>query len=452
MKLIPDIVLDHFEPGEASPALAPGIASLVSANASKQVVPIGAFAIFDQAVVSGTNFLTTLIIARTCSQNELGVYSLAWTVVLFLAAAQGNLISVPYTVYCHRRSGEALAGYAGSTLAHQLITSVAAMACLLGLNLLLWMGIGPAGVGPAAWVLLGVIPFLLLREFARRFTFAHLALTTAIAIDVVVAVLQVGGLLALGQFQMLSAAAAYGAMGAACAVACLCWWSLNGQPLRFSRQRFVEDWRGNWSFGKWALTSQLTGLAFYLLPWILAAVHGEAETGELAACSTLVGLSNLFVIGLNNLLMPKAAQAFSQWGQHALCGVLRKAMLWFVAVLGSLCLAVLFAGDLLAGTIYGPEYGDTGLLVFMLALATFTDALGLTASTGLWAMDRPSASLIGDVVQLLVTLGSALWLVFPLGAMGIAVALVAGRAAGAAVRWFTFWLSMGCVNCEPHTA
>lgn len=452
MKLIPDIVLDHLEPGETSPALAPGVAPSVAADASEPVVPTSAFAVVDQGIVSGTSFLTTLIIARTCPQDELGVYSLAGTVVLFLAAAQGNLISVPYTIYCHRRSGEELAAYAGSTLAHQLITSLGAMACFLGLAALLATGTGPAGVGPAAWVLLGAIPFLLLREYARRFAFAHLALATAITIDVVVAVLQLGGLFLLHRFQILSAATVYAAMGAACAVASLCWWSLNQQPIRFSRRQFVEDWRGNWSFGRWALTSQLTGLAFYLLPWILATVHGKAATGELAACSTLVGLSSLFVLGVNNFLMPKAAQAFAQRGPQALCAVLRKAMVWFAVVLGSLCLIVLFVGNFLAGALYGPEYADTGRLIFMLALATFTDALGLTASTGLWAIDRPATSLVGDVVQLLATLGFALWLVFPLGALGIAIAMVAGRAAGAVVRWLALWLSIGLKDCEPHAA
>jgi O-antigen/teichoic acid export membrane protein len=450
MKLIPDIILDYFEPGEASPVLTPRIAA-ESGGASRRVVPAGAFAIFDQGVVSGTNFLTTLILARACSQEELGAYSLAWTVVLFLAAAQGNLISVPYTMYCHRHAGDGLAAYAGSTLLHQLATSLVAVACILGLDMLLSTGVGTAGVRPAAWVLLGVIPFLLLREYARRLTFAHLELKAAVAIDVLVAVLQLGSLLVLRRMGLLSSAAAYGAMGAACAVACLYWW-WTAPPMRFSRERFVADWRANWSFGKWALTSQLAGLAFYVLPWILAAFHGEAETGELAACGTLVGLSNLFVIGLNNYLMPKAAQAFTQRGPRGLDGVLRKAMLCSVVVLGGLCVVAFFAGNMLAGAVYGAKYGDTGMLVFMLSLATFTDALGLTAGTGLWAMDRPSTSLVGDIVQLVVTLGCALWLVFPLGAMGIAIAMVAGRAAGAAVRWFALRSLIGFVHCEPNAA
>ncbi len=84
MKLIAETVLDCFEPGEASPALAPSVDAPAAASASDRMVPAGAFAIFDQGVVSGTNFLTTLILARSCSQDELGVYSLAWTVVLFL--------------------------------------------------------------------------------------------------------------------------------------------------------------------------------------------------------------------------------------------------------------------------------------------------------------------------------------------------------------------------------
>ena len=115
-----------------------------------------------------------------------------------------------------------------------------------------------------------------------------------------------------------SAAAVYGVMGGACAVAGVYWWLLDRQPIRFSRTRCYADWARNWSFGRWALMSQVTGLAFYVLPWLLAGVHGAAATGELAACSTLVGLSSLFVIGLNNFLMPKAARAFAN-GERTPC-------------------------------------------------------------------------------------------------------------------------------------
>ena len=104
-------------------------------------------------------------------------------------------------------------------------------------------------------------------------------------------------------------------------------------------------------------------------------------------------------MGLNNFLMPKAAEAFATQGVRALGGVLRMAMLCSVVVLGSLCVLAFFAGDFLGGIAFGREYADTGLLITMLALATFTDALGLTATTGLWAVDRPAAGVVGDVVN-----------------------------------------------------
>ena len=72
-----------------------------------------------------------------------------------------------------------------------------------------------------------------------------------------------------------------------------------------------------------------------------------------------------------------------------------------------------------------------------------------STACGRWTGPRPAFA--GDVVQLVVTLGAALWLVFPLGAMGIAVAMVAGRTAGAAVRWLTLWRLMGATNIgEPQ--
>ena len=285
------------------------------AEAAGPVVRTGMFSIFDQAVVSGANFLSMWILVHACSQDEVGVYSLAFTVVLFLIAAQGNLVSVPYTVYCHRHGGQSLAEYSGSTLIHQLIVSLAAAACFLGLDVLLSSGVGPEGLRPAAWVLLVAIPFVLLREFARRAALAHFAVAAAIAIDVLVAVVQLAAMLVLWRLRLLSAAVAYAAVGAArrglflLVVAHFA--SRCGSHPAGSPPTGVTTGRS----AGWGLLSQLTGLAFYIVPWLLCYVHGKAATGELMACTTLVGLSNLFVIGFNNFLIPKAARGVCPAGR-----------------------------------------------------------------------------------------------------------------------------------------
>ena len=79
------------------------------------------------------------------------------------------------------------------------------------------------------------MPFLLLRWFVRLVSIAHLQVTTTAALDTVIAVLQLSGLLLLGYFHLLTVPAAYLVMGAACAVACLGWFLTKQQPLRFDR-------------------------------------------------------------------------------------------------------------------------------------------------------------------------------------------------------------------------
>lgn len=183
MKTSADAIIDYSESPEAPLSMiegtAPGRLSFVGAG-----VRLGMASIFDQAVVSATNFATTLIIARLCTKADVGVYYLAWTLVLFIVAAQGNLISVPYTIYCRRREGRSLASYSGSMLVHQLFTSALAMLCLWGLTIFFSLGFGPQAMRSLGWVLICAAPFILLREYARRFLFAHLKLTAAVVMDV----------------------------------------------------------------------------------------------------------------------------------------------------------------------------------------------------------------------------------------------------------------------------
>src|SRR5947209_1727352 len=58
----------------------------------------GALAMLDQAAVSGTSFLTTVLIGRWCGAGELGAYSLGFSLLVAWAGAQESLIALPYTL------------------------------------------------------------------------------------------------------------------------------------------------------------------------------------------------------------------------------------------------------------------------------------------------------------------------------------------------------------------
>jgi O-antigen/teichoic acid export membrane protein len=391
--------------------------------------------VLDQAAVSGTNFATSVLIGRVCSQEDLGVYALALSVVLFLRGIQGELICSPYTVYCGRRQGDDLRAYTGSSLAHFLgLTALSTLGLsLAAAGLTLAGGLTPAA--RTAWVLAGALPFLLVREYARQTALAHLRLRALLAIDGSVAVIQVGGLGLLALCGALSVGAAYAVMGAACAVASLGWFLGGRLPLRVVRARLLADWRHNWGFARWSLSSFLIGsTTLYVLPWAVAAAHGESATGLLAACFTIVNCAGMYVTGVSNFLTPRAARAFAEGGLGDLRRVLRQTALLFLVTLGAFCLAVLATGDLAATLIYGGKYAGTGPVLALLAVNLLVNSLGVTAGNGLWALDRPRANFLADLCTFGVSLTLLFTLVGPLGVLGAALALLAGTCAGVTVR------------------
>jgi O-antigen/teichoic acid export membrane protein len=52
-------------------------------------------ALCDQALVSGANFATNVILARVLGIREYGVYALSWMAVLFVASLQWAFIVSP---------------------------------------------------------------------------------------------------------------------------------------------------------------------------------------------------------------------------------------------------------------------------------------------------------------------------------------------------------------------
>lgn len=398
----------------------------------------GALSLFDQAVVSATSFATSVIIGRVCLKEDLGIFYLALTIVYLARGVQEQVISAPYVVYCHGRRGEAEALYSGSSLLHQVGLSVLAVVALLGLLGMLSLGIGPAALAPAIWILLGVLPLLQLREFIRRLTIAHLNIASATAIDILVSALQLAGLVALAWFGSLTVTTAYLTMGGACALACVCWFVGSKQRWRFSWPAALRDWRHNWSFGRWALLSHMIGFTTpTIMPWFVTAICGSAEAGVLAACNSIVGTASMFMTGLALYLTPRAARGFAQGQTHELRRVLRAASLIYGVVLGSFALLLTLGGDGLLVFAYGSKYAGYGPVLALLAVAMLVQSLGLSAGIGLWAIDRPQSNLTADVCTLAVTLSLVFFLVEPWGVLGAALADLAGRTTGAVVRCVT---------------
>ena len=113
----------------------------------------GIISLADQAVASATNFATGIIIARTCSKEELGLYMLGFSLIFLMTDFQTSLITTPYMVYAPRLKGRAHALYTGSTLIHQLAFCLLTMLGVACGAFAVSHGMGPRGLGPVLWAL-----------------------------------------------------------------------------------------------------------------------------------------------------------------------------------------------------------------------------------------------------------------------------------------------------------
>jgi len=392
--------------------------------------------IVDQGMVSVAGFTTSVLLAKH-SPEELGVYYIALSIVLFIRGFQQQMISVPYTIFHHRYlDNNGLPGYRGSCLIQQLGLVAVTFLFLIVLTFAAVLGWLETSTVPALIVLLFLIPAILMREVIRQYCFTHLENVSVLAIDTSITVLQIGTLVVLGNCGLLSGANAWVAIGLACLVTLALWFFQNRPEIKFSRERLRSDWNQNWSFGKWAVGGQLVGsLPTYILPWMLAATAGTQGTGFFAAAMTLVGIANIFKVGMANFLTPKAAQVYVDEGARGLYRVIIRMSLVFVVFLGSFAVFLALAGGWIAIELFDSRYTGLQTAMGLLALAQLFEGLSIVASNGLFVMERIKANFWVDLILMFVTITVAILLVFPLGVMGAVWTALIGSAASAVMRY-----------------
>jgi len=396
--------------------------------------------LLDQGAVSGTNFLASVLIARAVTREQFGLYELAFTILTLALNVQTSLISTPYTVYSPRLSGAEQRRYSGSTLIHQFGIALLCAVCLLAAGAVLRLGLGPAGLGGVLQVLALIITFVLLREYVRRVCFAHLRMRTALAVDCVAGVLQLGGVALLFARGALSVERGYMLAGVGGLAGGLLGLAAVRGLLELRPARAASDLARNWRLGKWTLASVVGATASAeLYPWFLAVFQGTDATGVLAACNRVVFLANPFLLGMMNFLAPRAAHACSRSRREldrlVLCstGFMLVVMLVFFA-------ATALLAETLLGLLYGSRYSGWRLAVAVLALRHVVAALNVPVNAGLLAIERADLIFKSYLIGAAVSFGLGIPLVRAFGVSGAVWAMVASTTATVVFRHCHFWL------------
>ncbi|WP_250933671.1 lipopolysaccharide biosynthesis protein [Aporhodopirellula aestuarii] len=386
----------------------------------------------DQAIVSGTSFVTAIMVGRYCGADELGFYSLVLSLLLLGNAAQLSLVCGPLTVF-RLRGG---ADQSPENRAASAATGAVILAMiLLGISIVGSVGITLASESAttiaAAWVLTLSLPGFLARDFARRFDFARLHMKGALVFDATVSAAQLAVLFWLATNEYLTGSMTILMIAIVSVLTSVFWLLLRLDQFDFQAEQVSATIRHDWRFGRWLLADNLVCITqLYAMHWMLTAMIGTEAAGVFAACLSIAALANPFLMGVGNYLSPKIAETVSAGSRQKTMKLYWRCTAGLVSVVLLFTVVLfLFGGHLLRILYDGSIDAAYGPVVALLALRMMCSATTIAADHAVIAMESPRGSALVSIAGVVATVAIAFPLIRMDGIRGAAIALVIGTAA-----------------------
>ena len=406
---------------------------LVATLRRKLLGPRNRWALCDQVLISGANFVTMVLVARGLTKSAFGEFSLVYAGLLFVNLLQAALVTQPHNVLgaslwisdrnSYRR-------YTASSAAGQL--SLTTLEILAAIVLAL---IGHARGWTFEPLLIALVPAVAawqFQEFIRRVLYSESRTRAALVNDVVSYGGQGAWIALLWWQNRLTAPLAIYVLAATSAAATLLGlWQIRHSIARQASRAFVAE---NWHFGKWLLGSELlnwcASTSFYL--YIVSVMLSTSATGELRAVQTLFGPARIFSFFLCTILPIQFAQTLSRSGSMAVHKQFKSVASIVIPAMAAYCLLMAIFAHPILKLAYGASYAGSATILILYAQVAFLSYVQMLITAALLSRGMTRFIFMGSCCAALTT-AAVSWLAIDLfklpgavGAMIVTQAVVTG--------------------------
>jgi len=381
--------------------------------------------LFDQALVSVASFFTNFLLLRHFAHDSehYAYYTLAFNLMIWAAEFQAMLVLTPHTMRTPRLGGQALRRFHGSTLLQSTGVSL-----LTGAGMLIAAMMASGRDVQMSYVLLALAAGALvigLRNYVRPYLFAAKSPMTAVAVDLTAAVLQIGGLLVLQKMGYLSAWSAILIMAIAAAVPSLIWLIWARRLFSPSVSVSITDFKQDWSITRWVFLSGMTwNIGMQLYPWLIVWTRGKEDVAIWGACFQLACVANPLLMGLQNFIGPRIAEAHVELSSHDFARhVYKTCVKTSLLMTGPAIVLSVFADDALRWITHG-QFTGHATTITLLCAAIVVQAGTFTLSRGLFAMQRADIDMYCNLLPMGVLFTIGFWATSHYGVSGAAASMV----------------------------
>jgi len=367
----------------------------------------GGFALTDQALISGSNFIISILLARWLTPDQYGAYAVAFGIFVLLTVLYQSVLLEPMAVFGGSNYRNNLREYLRILLwAHLALSAV--LCAVLGCWAVVARGMDPASALPAA--LAGVTiasPLVLLFWLARRTFYLELSPRHAAIGASTYCAFAMGGIFFAKHWGVISPFWAFVSIAlAALATSCLLLRHLlaNLQP-KTADLHFGEVCRKHWSYGRWALIANVASwVPAYLFYPLLSAFAGLAASGQLKALMNLVAPLQQTQAALGMLFLPYAARLQGERAGKNAASLNRKITVITLAGAISYWVVILWLKGPVFHLLYSGRYMDVAHYLPFVALGSILWAAAFGPTVVLRAMEAPRLVFLAYAVATVLSL------------------------------------------------
>ena len=378
------------------------------------------WALLDQAVVSATNFLSGILIARSLDAASLAAYSLAVTTVFGLFTIHRALIAQPLNILGVQESVQRRWGRFENMIRVQLWVLPATS---LALGLVGWAFFPRIVLISGAMV---YVALFCLQEIMRRYYYTDGQIVRAFPGDVLA---YVGQLLVLGLAwltQILSVDRVLWLMSVPMALGTAwMYWQIrqrNSVEAAPDTPSSLQELAGHWDHAKWVVLSQLVWIgATQVIPFQLSLFAQADAVAAFYAVNTLMNGLNVIRLTMGNYLPTRAAAILANDGKLALRQYLYKVSL---AVLGLSFVGWVLAwglGDWVMALIFSGKYPQAAQVLPTLAGVNLLALLALVFAAGAQILGVSRVMFTSNLLAMCLCLLAGPWLASHAGLWGAVV-------------------------------
>jgi O-antigen/teichoic acid export membrane protein len=382
------------------------------------------WALLDQGLVSATNFITNVVVARWLGMERFGVFALAWMAVLFCFNMQIPLVTAPLITVLPKLEADARRTYLGGVIAQELGFVLCCNAALLaGLRLLAFLAHKPALGGLTGSLCLATSAYLL-QDLARRYLFASGQSRRAFLNDAVSCLPQLPLIFLLLRWKLI------GVPGVLCIIGftsfagvglCIYWC----ETVHFSFRGIRNSVRRHWKLSKWLVPSSILSWVCSNFIVLLAPVYyGPLAAGALRASQNIVGVTNIWILGLDNVLPAESSRSYHQGGTSLLKRYLWHAIFRWGGLTAAIVLVIGFAPGFWLHITYGLQYAAYGNILRMYVILCLFVFIGAPLRAGLQAMEHTSPFLLSQFAAAIFALAVGVPLTRRFGLQGVLIGTI----------------------------